>query len=707
MDIRNEVLSRVYIALFALCGFALFIFARAVNISVVEGEKWRDLGDKLYLEYRPVQAERGNIIADKGELLASALPYFELRFDPNSTGMKQADFQNNVDSLAFCLANYVDNSRSHAEWKDFLWYHRKKGTRNITLVKKASSAYAKEIQKFPLFRKGQFAGGLVVERKSERQRPFKMLANRTIGYVRDNAQPVGLEGYFDKVLSGSEGKRLMQRVKKEYIPVTDIAQIAPVAGKDIRTTLNVNFQDIAQTELVKGLKFHNADYGCAIVMEVQTGAIKAIANIDNKEGALWESYNHAVGTAVEPGSTFKLASIISLLEDRKIELSDLINIENGSTTFFNEEMIDATQACHKLDTTTIRRAFELSSNVGIAKLVQHYYGRDKKAGEFIGRLKKMGIGQKTGITILGEAQPYLKEAYSKKDNWSGISLPWMSIGYESTMTPLQMLTFYNAVANGGKMMKPFLVSQVEEFGKPVEVFKPTVLNDKIASARTIQLAQELLLAVVENGTASKLKSNRVQFAGKTGTAQTNYSRLDKSNSLKYRASFAGYFPADSPRYSIYVMVENPKVNGFYGSQVAGPIFKNIAEGIFESEMDLHVALNEKGIPRRVSTKMKGKQVGVRADFENIFEELNIPYRKETIENKWVQLHPEKEEMSFYPKIYSQELVPNVIGLGLRDALHLLENRGLKVQTRGLGKVRKQSLKAGTAVRGQTILLALR
>jgi len=707
MDIRNEVLSRVYITFFALCGFSLFIFARAVNISVFEGDKWSAKGDSLYLKYIPVQAERGNIIADSGELLASALPFFEIRFDPNSTGMKAVHFEREVDSLAYCLANYVDNSRNHEEWLSYLRYHRKKGTRNILIKKSATLSEKNEIQKFPLFSRGQYKGGLILDRKSKRQRPFSMLAHRTIGYVRDNAQPVGLEGFFDKDLAGSEGMRLVQRVGRDYIPVSDLDEIESVAGKDIRTTLNVNFQDIAQTELIRGLEKHDADFGCAVVMEVQTGAIKAIANVKNSETGFWENYNYAVGTAVEPGSTFKLASIMSLLEDKKIELDDLINIENGETTFFEEKMVDASHACKDIDTTTIRRAFELSSNVGIAKLVQHYYGTNNKAADFIARLKKMGLGEKTDITIIGEAQPYLKEAYSKKDNWSGISLPWMSIGYESTLTPLQLLTFYNGVANGGKMMKPYLVDQVEEFGVAVEKFRPEVLHPKMASTKTIQLVQDLLLGVVENGTAKKLKSNRVQFAGKTGTAQTNYSKIDRSSNTKYRASFAGYFPADNPKYSVIVMVENPKVLGFYGSQVAGPIFKGIAEGIYESEMDLHVALNQKGIPRRVSTKMKGKHVGSKDDFKEIFKNLNIPYTDNVADNKWVQLQPRRDSLNLYPKMFSEELVPNVIGMGLKDALHLLESRGLEVKTSGAGKVRLQSIKSGTPVRGQSIWLTLK
>ncbi|NNE28898.1 MAG: transpeptidase family protein [Saprospiraceae bacterium] len=701
MNVRNEVLGRVYI-IFAFVGLvSLAIFSKAAWINVVEGDRWKAKGDSLYLKHVPIQAERGNILADNGSLLASALPLFDIRFDPNSSGMSEKDFFDNLDSLALNLAWHEKYANSPDQIKLKLLKARQEGHHYLSIARGLSHQEMRKVSSFPLFRKGKYKGGLIVERKSKRRRPHGILANRTIGYVRENAQPVGLEGYYDDVLSGKEGKRLVKRAGQAYIPLSNRAEIEPITGNDIRTTINVNIQDITETALINGIKHHEADFGTAIVMEVATGAVKAIANIKSTENGYWESYNYAVGTAVEPGSTFKLASIMCLLEDRLITLDDLIDIERGRKTFYNKELVDATLTCRKTDTTTIRRAFELSSNVGIAKLITNHYGRGTKAKLFIQGLRDLGLGQKTGISIEGEAQPYLKEAFSEKDDWSGISLPWISIGYESTITPLQLLTFYNGVANNGKLMKPQLVTSIEAYGEPLEVFPPKVIKQRMASPYTIQLAQDLLRGVVEDGTASRLRSSKVSFSGKTGTAQTNYGFERKKKGIQYRASFCGFFPSEAPKYSVVVMVENPKKNGFYGSQVAGPIFKKIVEEIFEAEMELHrpinVSLKAKKSPKR--------QIGARTDFEELGALWDWKLYGDTEEN-WISLDAHRDTMQMIAKLYSEELVPDVRGMGLRDALHLLEERGLKVKTEGLGKVSRQSIRYGTAAKGQTVYLNL-
>ena len=706
MDSKNEVLGRVYLIGLIVAIVAIAIFSRAAWINVVEGDRWVAKGDSLYVKHVPIQAERGNILADKGSLLASAQPFFDIRFDPNSTGMSDQDFFKAIDSLALCLATYVDITMTAEEHKLRLLRARQGGEHYMLIARGVSHQEMTRITNFPLFRKGQYKGGLIIERKSKRRRPFGILANRTIGYVRENAQPVGLEGYYDKALSGKEGTRLMKRAGKYYIPVGNLAEIPPVTGNDLRTTLNVNIQDIAETALINGIEKHNADYGCAVVMEVATGAIKAIANVKATENGYWESYNYAVGTAVEQGSTFKLASIMTLLEDRKVQLDDLVNIENGKTQFFEQEMVDASLACHELDTTTVRRVFELSSNVGIAKLIQQHYGRGTQAKQFIKGLRALGIGEVTGIGIEGEASPYIKEAFNEEDDWSGLSLPWMSIGYESMMTPLQMLTFYNGVANNGKIMKPYLVSSIESYGEVIEEYKPLVIKERMASPYTIQLAQDLLKGVVQNGTASKLQTEGFTFSGKTGTAQTNYSLAENSGALKYRASFCGYFPADNPKYSVIVLIENPKQAGIYGSQVAGPVFKKIAEEIFDSEMDLHEAMNEKQFVEMGTRGLRGKDIGAKEDFEKIVKQLKLPLAKSG-SNKWVALKARRDTVMLYPRVFSEELVPDVRGMGLRDATHILEERGLKIKRSGVGKVLHQSVRQGTPARGQTVYLKLK
>ncbi|MEO1624711.1 MAG: penicillin-binding transpeptidase domain-containing protein, partial [Bacteroidota bacterium] len=380
---------------------------------------------------------------------------------------------------------------------------------------------------------------------------------------------------------------------------------------------------------------------------------------------------------------------------------DSIDLEQGRVNFYEEEMVDA--SFHQLDTTTIRKAFEISSNVGIGKLTQKYY--EENASQFIKRLKQMQLHLPVGIEIEGEAAPYIKEAYDTEANWSGTTVPWMSIGYEVTITPLQLLAFYNAVANDGRMMKPYLVSEIQHFGNTLQTFKPTIVKQRIASSGTIEKAQALLEGVVENGTAKKWKSQRYRFAGKTGTAQINYRRFKPKTNIKHRASFAGYFPADDPKYSCVVMITEPTEHGIYGSEVALPVFREIADGCFDSQIELHQALNKRRKPNLKNKQLPVYSVGDRTDMAKVLDYLDLSY--ETYTNDiWAVTKSESDTLSLEPRYISDDVVPNVVGMGVRDALYILENRGLNVVISGTGKVRLQSIKAGTKIKGQTIKLRL-
>lgn len=716
MDIKNEVLYRVYFLLFGLViPLSILLLYRTIYIGYWDAEKWRNKSKDMYVQYRPVEAERGNILADDGSLLATSIPYFDIYMDPNSTGMSDEQFMENLDSLAHCLATYVDNSYTVGGFREYLLEQRKQGTRYLLLKKKVSYSEKKFIEQFPLFNLGQMQGGFIAEKRSERKRPFGLLAQRTIGYVREGAKPVGLEGYFDKELGGEAGKQLMIRVDRNrdiWLPLDDLTMIEPKSGDDIVTTLDVNLQDIAENALLRAMNFHDAEWGTAIVMEVKTGAIKAMANLGRTDEGWWETYNHAVGTAIEPGSTFKLASIMSLLEDGYVTLEDSINIEKGRTTFYEETMEDSSPFSFKIDTTTVKRAFEISSNVGIAKMVNKYYGtreeinQDKGAEKFIERLKSFNLHLKTGIKIHGEANPYIKEAYNEEDQWSGTTLPWMSIGYELKLTPMQLLTFFNAVANSGQMMKPYLVEEVQRFGETQRVFKPTVVNRSIASRKTIDQAQELLEAVVEDGTAYKLKTDRYRFAGKTGTAQINYRKFSRGTRVGgYQASFAGYFPAENPMYSCIVVINKPRQNGFYGSEVAGPVFREIADKCFISKIELHEAYNAAPKPALATRTLPTRDIGKHDEMKLLLEYLNIPYYGEPLSEMTV-LTAQSDSLWMERKTIPDKTVPAVVGMGLRDALFLLENRGLRVEVNGFGRVIRQSLLPGTRIKGQTITLTL-
>jgi cell division protein FtsI (penicillin-binding protein 3) len=705
---KNEVLYRVYMVLGILVIFAGFIFYNAVKINVLEGEKWRKEGEKDHFRNHVVKASRGNIMTEDGALLASSLPFFDIFFDLTRPSEKLWT-NANLDSLVIGLMPFVSNDFMMTDYafRDSLIRARSAGRQYMLIKRGASYADYEKIKQLPIFRKGQMTGGFIAEEKFKRERPYGMLARRTLGYVKAGTdRKVGLEGFFDKELRGSDGKKLKvyEAASRILVPVDNLNSIKPKSGDDIVTTIDVNIQDVVQKALLRGMAHHDAEKGTVVVMEVKTGKIKAISNVGKTSTGWYENFNHAVGTKVEPGSTFKLASMMALLEDEYIDLDDSIDLEQGLHTFYEEEMRDASY--HQLDSTTIRKAFEISSNVGIAKLIQKYYGDTDDAAKFIQHLRDFRLDQLVGIEINGEDKPYVKEAYSSDDNWSGISLPWMSIGYEVELTPLQLLTFYNAVANDGRMMKPYLVTQVQHFGDPLKVFKPTVINKQIAKPETIQKVKELLEGVVERGTAKKLKSDRYKFAGKTGTAQMNYYKFDQRENIKYRASFAGYFPAKDPIYSCIVMIEEPRQNGRYGSEVAGPIFREIADKCFIQQKDLYPKENITQKERLTKKQLPQFDVGYRKDVDKILKKLNIKHTDSGVKN-WAVLTADTDTLHIAPRYISRDLVPNVVGMGLRDALYVLENLGLKVTFEGAGKVVRQSLKGGTKIKGQKIKLKLR
>lgn len=716
MDIKNEVLYRVYFLLFGIVvPAALFLLYRTVYISYWEGEKWRERGKDLHVDLRPVEAERGNILAADGGLLATSIPYFDIFMDPNSTGMSEEDFMSNIDSLSYCIARYVDETFTPGGFRQFLIDQRAAGARYVTIKRGVSYSEKRFIEEFPLFRLGRMRGGFIAQRRSERKRPFGLLAQRTIGYVRDGALDVGLEGSFDQVLGGNPGKQYMIQVDRAndiWIPVNDLTQVEPRSGDDVVTTLDVNLQSITEEALLRAMDFHNAEWGTAVLMEVETGAIKAMANLGRTDRGWWETYNHAIGTAIEPGSTFKLASIMALLEDGYVKLDDTVSIEHGRTKFYDDELIDASPLSAKLDSISVKDAFKISSNVGISKLVTQYYGEKNRANgnegaaRFIQRLKDFNLNVPTGIEMPGEANPYIKEAYSADDQWSGTTLPWMSIGYEVRITPLQLLTLYNAVANSGKMMKPYLVSEIQRFGTTVRQYRPTVINRSVASRSTIRQVQELLEAVVQDGTAAVLRTDRYSFAGKTGTAQINYRRHRTGTLIGgYQASFVGYFPADKPVYSCIVVINNPSRNGIYGSDVAGPVFREIADECFSSQLYLHEPLNRRPTPPLAGNQLPSYDVGFTADMRQVLRYLDLSYYGKP-ESDVALLQSRSDSLLLQPRTVLHRQVPNVVGMGLRDAIFLLENRGLRVQIAGAGKVVRQSLRPGTAIRGQVITLTL-
>ena len=709
MNIKNEVLGRMYIVLIVFVLAAVFIYSKVFSIVVFEGEKWRALGKKSYVKHMPVEAERGNIYADDRSLLATSLPFFEIRFDAKADALTDEIFDKNVDSLAYCLSTYVNKEYTVGGMRNFLVESRAAGRRYLPIASRVTYAEMMKMRAFPIFRRGKYGGGFIAKKTPKRERPFGMLAYRTIGYVNDQAK-IGLEGKYDKVLHGKKGKRLMQKVNGGiWIPVNDLTEVEPISGGDIVTTLDVDIQDITQKALIRALEHHNAEKGVAIVMDVKTGGIKAISNVSKTDKGWWETYNDAIGTAVEPGSTFKLASVMSLLEDGFVDLKDTVSVEHGRTQFYDKVMVDATRTTATLDSITLQRAFEVSSNVGIAKLTYDFYHGQTKSGKlrvnrFLKRLKQFNLYSPTGIDLDGEPHPYIKDPNNASDNWSGTTLPWMATGYELLLTPLQLLSFYSAVANDGRMMKPYLVSEIDMIDGEKKEIKPIVVKKHIASKPTIAKAKLLLEGVVKNGTAHDLYTKKYDFAGKTGTTQINYKKKNKKK--EYRASFVGYFPADKPKYACIVVITDPKQNGFYGGTVAGPVFREIADKVYSLKLDLQMAINEKSKPRLKSFYLPNQAVGKTEDIKKVLAYLDVPFKQKSF-GKMTVIRPKADTVWMLRRKIKKNIVPSVKGMGLRDALNVLENMGLKVEHKGMGRVVAQSLKSGTKAKGQTIKIVLK
>lgn len=697
MNIKNDILWRIYLAFFAVALIAFLIVAQAFRVQVVEGEKWTSLADSLTTGFKTIPAERGNIFSEDGKLLASSLPSFEIRMDAASPALTDELFYANVDSLAYYMSSFI-GKRTQNQYKEYLVNARKNGKRYLLIKRDADFRQLKLIKTWPIFNRGRFKGGLITVQINKRERPFGSLAHRTIGYVRtgEGAQSVGIEANYDNFLSGQDGKRLMQKINGGiWVPINAENEIEPKNGSDLITTLDVNFQDLVENALIKALEKHNAHHGSVILMEVETGKIKAIANLGKSgKNTYFENYNYAVGEATEPGSTFKLATMMALLEDRKVKLTDSVDIGYGEVWFYGRKMRDAKP--HNYGVVTIERAFCISSNVGITKLAHKNYNHQPEA--FINHLKDFGLGQTVFNEVKGEPKPLIKSPGD--EGWSKISIPWMSVGYELTITPLQTLTFFNAVANNGKMMKPYLVKEIQEYGKPRIKIKPEVIKKRICSESTIRDLKILLEGVVEKGTAKNLRNKNYSIAGKTGTAKIAKGRTGYADKV-YQASFAGYFPADNPKYSCIVVINAPSNGIYYGGSVAAPVFKEIADKIYSTKILLD---SEQEQTEEETQTISYK--GFEPDFAKICDELGLKKVPE-MDAEWIRATIDSTDIQIKEFEMKDNLVPDVRGMGLKDAIYLLENKGMSVKVIGKGKVRKQSIRYGTPItRGMGIKIEL-
>lgn len=658
----KNILNRLYFISGCMFIFAILVLVKLVKTQFVEGDMYRAKAEERVFRTFDIPANRGNLYDSKGNLLATSVPKYDIRFD--AVTVTDKDFRENIKELSIALAKEFGRSSEYYDDK----LRRARDNKNRYFLIKRNLGYSQyiRVKGFPLFKYGANRGGLIVEQRTIREHPIGKIAERTVGYERQDEQGyytrVGLEGAYGPFLRGKEGKRKKQKIaKNQWKPIGDANEVEPQDGYDVISTIDVNVQDITHHALLAQLEKFEAEHGTVVVMETRTGEIKAISNLGRtKSGKYYEKLNYAVGESHEPGSTFKLMAMVAALEDKVIDSSYIVDTENGRVKFYDRVVKDSKWGGY--GKISAAKAFELSSNTAFAKIIDANYKDDPK--KFVNRLMNMGLHKTLGLSIKGEGKP--KIPYPGDKDWYGTTLPWMAHGYGVAVTPLQTLAFYNAIANDGEMVKPRFIKEVKAWDKTKERFDKEVLNSAICSKETAKIVQEMMRNVVVRGTADNIHTESFQIAGKTGTCWGNYG---KDKEREYISSFAGYFPADDPRYSCIVVIHKPnKEKGYYGNIVAAPVFKTIALKVY----------NDIPVIDEVSA--------------NIVESEEIS---------------ESYEEYFQKARKYKTIMPNLKGMPAMDVISLLENMGLKVEVKGSGKVKSQSIEPGTKVKiNQTIRIEL-
>jgi cell division protein FtsI (penicillin-binding protein 3) len=694
LNIKKDILWRVVVSILVLTVFGGAILYSAVRVQVVEGDKWRAMGDSLHVKFRKVPAIRGSIYSDDGSLLATSVPMYKLSLDfkvikkyhKDSFGLRKHELAR---KLAFTFKN-----RSSDEYLQLLDEGYRTQSQYVTITRNANYIQSKALQTWPIFKAGRYKGGVIIEERTIRKKPYFGLGSRTIGFINENHKGAGIEASFDEILSGDDGKMVVRRIPGGYRPLENDIKINPDNGKDIFTTIDIHLQDVVNEELQKGIITHDAAYGTAVLLEVSTGKIKAIANVDHKDGKLSERFNHAIGTRYEPGSTMKLVSALAALENGDVELDDSIDVYYGKYKFFeNDSIMDSGHG--RVGRMSYRQVFEKSSNVGIS--LTAYKGFRKDPEDFIRYFDKLHLTEALQTGIKGEAIPTILRP--DKPGWSGMSIPSTSIGYSLSMSPLHVAMLYNAVANNGTLLRPYLISGTGSFGKIEEVYEPVVLESKICKSSTLEDLKELLVGVVENGTGQQLKQLPFKVAGKTGTSRIS---SDSSGYKKnqYNSSFVGYFPADNPKYTLIVVISRPSKGSFYGSSVALPVFKDIARKV-------HAQAVQKSISTTDTLAHPQVLSGTGKSVKEACKRFDLNYDYEARNHQIVTLKNQSDMLIGTSVSVKDKRMPDLIGLGLPDCLYLMENAGYKVSYRGLGKVVEQSPDPGTILTdGRTIYIRL-
>jgi cell division protein FtsI (penicillin-binding protein 3) len=700
VNIKQSIVLRLRLVFIGISLFGFAIVYKIIRIQYIESEKWEEIAVNNLYDLREIQPTRGNIFSSDGSLLATSIPFYKVCFDPTKAD-KQV-FSKGIDSLALLLSRYFKD-KSTAEYKRKIIDARKKHKQYIVLSATPINYQGKkQMTSWPIFREGRMKGGVMFEKIDKRFRPFSFLARRTIGFVNEDNKGAGIEYSFNHILAGKNGKAWFRKMSGgNWRPIHDEDEVTPIDGLDIVTTIDINIQDVAESSLLNHLTKHDADYGCVVLMEVATGEIKAIANLGRvNTGVYTEDNNYALGNAglSEPGSTFKLASVMALLEETDIQLSDSIETGMGEYDFYDRTMRDSKPGGY--GTLTLQQAFEKSSNIAISKKVNEYFGA--KPEKFIEYIEKFGLTQPLSFQMEGVAKPFVKSPKSK--HWSGTTLPWMSIGYEVSLTPLQTLTFYNAIANNGKMVRPLIVKETRVADQVLDTYATDVVIDKICSDETLEKVKQMLVGVVDNGTAKNIHTEYYKIGGKTGTAQKLVQQIYTKS---YYTSFVGFFPAEKPKYSCIVIIDNPKGFQNYGADVAAPVFKEVADKIFATDLSIHPTVVPVPMPRlEVFPKIGG---GFFDECQYLCNALKIPnHTAPSATGDFVTATIENQTIVWQDRSIKKGVVPNVSGLRLRDALYILENIGMRVKYLGTGRVVEQSiLPQQPYTKGQIITITLK
>ena len=696
MAARDEIVWRGALVYLIIGLLAVAIFVRILILQYVQRGKWADMSEKYVFKTAEMPANRGDILTSDDRLLASSVPYYTIYMDTRSSGMSSATWSDGINGLSAGLAQLL-GERSASGWKSIITEARKKGDRYFLIQRKVDYEKLKKLKQLPIFSEGQYRGGMVAQAENKRIMPGGELAARTIGYLNlgSEGNEVGIEGAFDKDLAGKNGVAVKQRLTGgDWITVEGPNSVESRDGNDVVTTLDLDLQDVASTALLNQLRKNHADHGCAVLMEVSTGNIRAIANLGlEDDGDYHESYNYAIGESTEPGSTFKLPSLMAAIEDGVIDTGDIVDTGNGMVKYYDHIIRDTKE--HGV--ITVKQVFEESSNVGTSKLIYEHYKNNPK--DFVNRLYAMRLNKPLGIQLKGEGEPLIR--YPGDKLWSGLTLPMMSHGYEVQLTPLQILTFYNAVANDGKMMRPLFVSAIMRNGSVIKSYDPEVIINSIASRSTIRKAKKMMEGVVENGTATNLKNPNYKIAGKTGTAQIAKEKYGyrSGDRVSYSASFVGYFPAENPLYSCIVVVNSPSNGVYFGNVVAGTVFKEISDKVYATRF-FRIYKPETKDNIKPSAPDAGN--GYRADINEVLKNLDIKYRR-TADDDWVVTRESGDTVSLSGLKMQPGLVPDVRGMSLRDAVYLLENNGLRVKISGKGKVLRQFPEHGARYNEETIV----